>query len=211
MNPRWLFLTNWAAGARYALAPRRNSKIAIGVTGRSGIFGRDDNQLGGVPVAVTLQQLDTSLHEQPVMYSPAMNFRSAGADIEPCESDFVVVVTGALGISETPVQILIGEAKTGGSIDEQDVRKLGKLAEAIQTHLGQCFILFSKTEVFTPDEVSLARTLNSQYQFGVILWSHEELEPYFLYERAADRLGRNRYASTLTDMANVTHQLWFTS
>ena len=55
------------------------------------------------------------------------------------------------------------------------------------------------------------RTINSQYQFGVILWSHEELEPYFLYERAADRLGRNCYASTLTDMANVTHQLWFTS
>ena len=66
------------------------------------------------------------------------------------------MVTGALGISETPVQILIGEAKTGGSIDEQDVGKPGKLAEAIQTHLGQCFILFSKTVVFTPDEVSLA-------------------------------------------------------
>jgi hypothetical protein len=43
----------------------------------------------------------------------------------------------------------------------------------------------------------------------VILWSQKELEPYFVYERAADRLGEARYASTLTDMANVTHQLWF--
>jgi hypothetical protein len=176
---------------------------------RSGIFGRDDNQLGGVPVAVTLQQLDTSLHDRLVMFSSAINFRSAGADIEACESDFVAVVSGALGISETPVQILIGEAKTGKSIDEQDVRKLGKLANAIPKHLAQCFILFSKTEAFTADEIALARTLNSQHDRRVILWSQEELEPYFLYERAADRLGQARYASTLTDMADVTHELWF--
>jgi len=166
--------------------------------------------LGGVPVAITLQQLDTSLTDRRIMHSPAMNFRSAGADIEPCESDFVAVVSGALGISETPVQILIGEAKTGKPIDEQDVRKLAKLAKAIPERLAQCFILFSKTEAFTPDEVALARALNSQYERRVILWSQEELEPYFLYERAADRLGQARYASTLTDMANVTHQLWFT-
>jgi hypothetical protein len=165
--------------------------------------------LGGVPVAVTLQQLDTSLHDRLDMYSSAMNFRSAGADIEACESDFVAVASGALGISETPVQILIGEAKTGKPIDEQDVRKLGKLANAIPKHLGQCFILFSKTETFTADEVVLARTLNSQHERRVILWSQEELEPYFLYERAAGRLGQARYVTTLTDMANVTHQLWF--
>lgn len=174
---------------------------------RSGIFGRDDNQLGGVRVAVTLQQLDTSLHDRLVMYSSAINFRSAGADIEACESDFVAVVSGAF--FETPVQILVGEAKTGKPIDQQDVRKLGKLANAIPKHLGQCFILFSKTEAFTADEVALARTLNSQHERRVILWSQKELEPYFVYERAADRLGEARYASTLTDMANVTHQLWF--
>jgi len=176
---------------------------------RSGIFGRDDNQLGGVPVAVTLQQLDTTLRDRLIMYSPAMNFRSAGADIEPCESDFVAVVSGARGISETPVQILIGEAKTGKPIDEQDVRKLGKLAKAIPKKFGQCFILFSKTDAFTPNEVALARTLNSQDERRVILWSQEELEPYFPYERAEDRLGQACYASTLTEMANVTHQLWF--
>jgi hypothetical protein len=176
---------------------------------RSGIFGRDDNQLGGVPVALTLQQLDTSLRDRLVMYSSAMNFRSAGADIEPCESDFVAVVSGASGRSESPAQILIGEAKTGKPIDEQDVRKLGKLAKAIPKHLAQCFILLSKTETFSPDEIALAKTLNTEYERRVILWSRDELEPYYLYERAQDRLGERRYATTLTDMANITHQLWF--
>jgi hypothetical protein len=178
---------------------------------RSGIFGRDDNQLGGVPVAVTLQQLDTSLRDRLIMYSPAMNFRSAGGDIEPCESDFVAVVSGAPGISDNPVQILIGEAKTGKPIDEQDVRKLGKLAKAIPERLGQCFILFSKTETFTQHEIALARTLNSQHERRVIIWSQDQLEPYFLYERTADRLGQAPHASTLTAMADATHKLWFAS
>ena len=177
---------------------------------RSGIFGRNDNQLGGVPVALTLQQLDTSLHDRLIMYSPAVNFRSAGADLEPCESDFVAVVSGALGISESPVQLLFSEAKTGGPINEQDIRKLGQLANAIPEHLAQSFILFSKTDIFSADEVSLARTLNSEHRRRVILWSREELEPYYPYERAKDRLGEHCYASTLTDMVNITQRLWFT-
>jgi hypothetical protein len=177
---------------------------------RSGIFGREDDQLGGVPVALTLQQLSTSLHDQLVMYSTAMKFRPAGADIEPCEADLVAVICGMLGISESPVQILFGEAKTGRRIDEEDIRKLGKLARAIPKDLAQSFILFSKTETFSADEIRLAQTLNDQYERRVILWSRDELEPYFLYERAADRLGEQRYASTLTDMANITHRLWFT-
>jgi hypothetical protein len=41
---------------------------------------RDDDQLGGVPVALTLQQLSTSLHDRLIMYSTAVNFGSAGAD-----------------------------------------------------------------------------------------------------------------------------------
>jgi hypothetical protein len=175
---------------------------------RSGIFGRDDDQLGGVPVALTLQQIDTSLRDRLIMYSSAVNFRSAGVDIEPCESDFVAVVSG-LG-SESPVQLLFGEAKTGKPIDEEDVRKLGKLAMAVPTHLAQCFILFSKTDTFSSDEVSLARSLNSEYKRRVILWSRDELEPYFLYERAKDKLGKNSTAVTLTDMANITQRLWFT-
>jgi hypothetical protein len=164
---------------------------------RSGIFGRDDDQLGGVPVALTLQQLSASLHENLIMYSTAVNFSSAGADIEPCESDFVVVISGARGISESPVQLLFGEAKAAGPIDESDVRKLGKLASAVPKHLAQSF-------------KRLAKTLNTQYERRVILWSRDELEPYFLYERSAGKLGQGRYASALTDMANNTHDLWFT-
>jgi hypothetical protein len=176
---------------------------------RSGIFGRDDNQLGGVPVALTLQQLSDAISDNIIMYSTAVNFRPEGADIEPCEADFVAVVSGAIGISESPVQLLFGEAKTSGSIDEQDIRKLGKLADTIPPHIAQTFILFAKTDAFLADEIRLAKSLNSQYRRRVILWSRDELEPEFVYDRAEGRLGARQYATTLTDMANITQQLWF--
>jgi len=176
---------------------------------RSGIFGRNDDQLGGVPVAVTLQQLSTSLHGNAVMYSTGINFRPNGADIEICESDFVVVVTGNLGVEKAPVQIVFGEAKTEGTIDQQDIRKLRKLADAVPREIASVYILLSKTGTFSPDEVELAKTLNTDYRRRVILWSREELEPFYPYERSKERLGDSWHAASLSDMARITHHLHF--
>jgi hypothetical protein len=176
---------------------------------RSGIFGRYDNQLGGIPVALTLQQLDIALDDSLLMYTTALNFRSSGAAIEPCEADFIGVVAGAEGINEAPVQILFGEAKAHGAFDAADLRKLGRLADAVPPDLADAFIMFAKTDAFTNDEIGLAQTLNDQYRRRVILWSREELEPYHVYERSEAQLGQRQYATTLTDMASVTDLLWF--
>ena len=133
-----------------------------------------------------------------------MNFRPAGAAIEPCESDFVGVVAG-----ESPVQMVFGEAKSEGAFDEQDVRKLGLLADAVPHDLAEIFILFSKTGTLSREEIALARTLNSGHTRRVILWSRDELEPFYPYQRSRARLGDAWAAATLTDMANVTHRLYF--
>jgi hypothetical protein len=95
-----------------------------------------------------LQQLSNSLHDNFLMYSTGMNFRSNGAAIEPCESDFVGVVAGALGISESPVQIVFGEAKTEGPIDAQDIRKLGKLPTLYRASLQKSYSIFKDWNVF---------------------------------------------------------------
>ena len=176
---------------------------------RSGLFGRDDHQLGGIPIALALQQLEIALHDSLLMYATSLNFRSPSGAIEPCEADFLGIIAGALGINEAPVQVLLGEAKTRGAFDAQDVRKLGCLADAVPPNLADAFILFAKTEAFTNDEVRLAQSLNDQYRKRVILWSHNELEPDEVYERSEARLGRQQYATTLSDMASVTEKLWF--
>jgi hypothetical protein len=178
---------------------------------RSGLFGRDDNQLGGIPVALALQQLDTSLNEQLLMYSTALEFKSQTTKIEKCEGDFVAVVAGRPAIDETPVQILIGEVKTSGEIDAEDTRKLGMLADVIPKKLAQAFIMFAKTGTFSEGEIALAKSLNSQGQQRVILWSRDELEPYFVYERSKAGPGGVRYASSLIDMVQATNKLFFGS
>jgi len=69
--------------------------------------------------------------------------------------------------------------------------------------------MFAKTDRFTPDEIALARTLNSRRQ-RVILWSQDELEPYHVYERSEHRLPEKlKYSRTLTDLARITNVLWF--
>jgi len=176
---------------------------------RSGLFGRDDNQLGSIPVTLAIQQLDATLHERLLMYSTAVEFKSATSIIEQCEADFVAVVAGATPFRESPVQILFGEAKMGIEFNTDDVRKLSKLADAVPSDLADTFIMFAKTEAFTDGEARLAQTLNSQYRKRVILLSVDELEPYYVYERSEKRLGHDAIATTLTDMAQVTHRLWF--
>jgi hypothetical protein len=176
---------------------------------RSGLFGRDDNQLGSIPVTLAIQQLATTLHERLLMYSTAVEFTSTTSIIEKCEADFLAVVAGAPVTRELPVQILFGEAKTGMEFNADDVRKLGKLADAVPSDLADAFIMFAKTEAFTIDEVQLAQTLNSQYRKRVILLSVDELEPYYVYERSEKRLGQDATATCLTDMAQATHRLWF--
>jgi hypothetical protein len=175
---------------------------------RSGLFGRDDHQLGGIPVALTLQQLATALRDRLLMYATALEFRPGRTAIEPCESDFLAVVAGS-GREEHAVQLLFGEVKTHSAFDANDVRKLGQLADAIPRELGEGFIMFAKTDHFTDDEIALTRTLNGPYRRRVILWSQDELEPFHVYERSEAKLGQRQYATTLSDMASVTEQLWF--
>ena len=117
--------------------------------------------------------------------------------------DFLGIVAGLGGLSRSPVQIILGEAKTRKEIDAEDARKLGKLADAIPRDLAATYIMFSKTDAFSSDEVRIAKSLNSQFNHRVVLWSREELEPYFVYERSKDRLDRP-YATSISDMVNIT-------
>ena len=162
----------------------------------------------GVPVAILA-------HGQITVRGPVFlpvskcqrPFVCTGSAIEACESDFVGIVGGG-GSAEAPVQIVFGETKTEGSIDDNDIRRLGKLADAVPRNLARAYILLSKTSTFSTDEIALAKTLNVDYRRRVILWSRDELE-HFLYEGAKDRLGADWHAVSLRDMADITHRLYF--
>lgn len=179
---------------------------------RSGLFGKIDDQGGSIPVALTLQQLDTRMSDRVLMYSTSLNFKAGDTSIPVCEADFVMLVAGYDGLQEAPLQIIFGECKSeGGEIDADDIHKLGSLADAVPPELADAYIMFSKTGTFVDDELMLIRSLNSEHHRRVIIWSEDELEPYFVYERSKEELGDKFYSSGLSEMASVTETLFFAS
>lgn len=172
---------------------------------RSGLFGREDHQQGAIPVALTLQQLDTVLHGDSI-YVTGMKIEPTTASILPCESDFVFV--SELGYSPG-VKIAIGECKGRGEITDDDVSKLGRVADAFPTNRVEAFIVFAKAAPFTADEVARCRAAQPPHGRRVILLSDRELEPYFVYERAEQEFDMRSTAVSLEDLALGTHQIYF--
>ena len=176
---------------------------------RSGLFGREDHQEGSIPVALTLLQLDTVISMKRKVLVTAMNIAPISANIECCESDFVVVTQAP---RDNRIQIVIGECTTGGpknEITKDDVRKLTKIADAFPLNRVEPFILFSKTNPFTMEEVSICQEAKAPNRFRVILLSDRELEPYFVYERTSQDFNINRFANSLNDLAEATHHIYF--
>jgi hypothetical protein len=170
----------------------------------SGLFGREDNQEGGVPVALTLQQLDTTLR-RPILWLPALNLEPLTANIEKCETDFVLLYQDWRG----RVKLVMGECKTNKQIDEDDVRHLSKVADAFPTDRFDVFLVFSKAGEFTPDEIQRCRLADSETRRRTILLSERELEPYRIYERTAKEFAIERTAISLEDMVQATQGVYF--
>jgi hypothetical protein len=90
-----------------------------------------------------------------------------------------------------------------------DVRKLTQVADALPKDRIQPYIVFSKTVPFTPEEIARCRAAQPPGRKRVILLSDRELEPYFVYERAAREFEIDQTAISLEDLANTTHSLYF--
>jgi hypothetical protein len=171
---------------------------------RSGLFGREDNQEGGVPVALTLQQLETTLH-RPILWLPALNLKPLTAKIEKCETDFVLLYQSWRG----RVSLVIGECKTNREIDADDVRNLAKVADAFPTDRFDVFLVFSKAGQFTPDEIERCRSADSKTRPRTILLSARELEPYRIYKQTAKEFAIDETAVSLEDMVKATRGVYF--
>jgi len=172
---------------------------------RSGLFGRDDNQEGAIPVVLTLQQLDTTLHSGRLLYTAAMTLKPKSAKIRPCETDFVALVPHS---REGKIEIVIGECKTRQAIEDDDVAKLQAVAEAFPKERFNVYVVFAKLDVFSEEELNRVRRLNPRYPPRVIILSPPQLDPYYAYEEAKERDGKRLIVVSLSDMARATSQIF---
>jgi hypothetical protein len=175
---------------------------------RSGLFGKEDNQEGSIPVALTLQQLDTCVNRSfgGSLLLTNMLLQPAGANIQACETDiFVAISKGDI------LQVAVGECKdAGGPIELDDAKKLAAVADSLDSAKFEAYIVFSKTGPFTPEEIENCR--GAQLKGGglrVILLSDRELEPYFVYEKASQQFEVRQSGVSLEDMARATHDIFF--
>ena len=174
---------------------------------RSGLFGRDDHQGGGVPVAVVLQQLETVLHSNMFAWTTGLNLVRPGPNGWKCESDFVVITDG----HRDGPQIIFSETKSrGGEITADDVANLTRLADVFEGSSLQPYIIFAKTGSFSAEEIERCRAAQVERRFRVIMLSERELEPYFVYERTAVEFDIQSTAINLEDLAAATQFVFFT-
>jgi hypothetical protein len=183
---------------------------------RSGVMGAERNAQGAVPVALTLQQLETSLHGLPRdIYSPSLDLKPrAGVDLPTCEVDFVWVIPESRGGRPPRTVVLLGECKDQGPIGlaefEEDVKNLRRVADAFPRKRFETFVVLSKLAPFTPEEVRRARTLNGEYQQRVILLTARELEPYMIYARTKREFPNIKgYGGTPEELAQTTSEIYF--
>ena len=171
------------------------------------MFGREDHQQGAIPVALTLQQLDTVLSWGAV-FGTSMTIESSTGAFGACETDLVII--SEKGFYDELLGIAIGECKGHGEITEEDVRKLSQVADAFPKDRIAPFIVFSKTAPFTADEIARCRAAQpTGRRTRVILLSDRALEPDFVYERAEKEFVIDSTAVSLEDLANTTYALYF--
>lgn len=180
---------------------------------RSGVLGAEKNAQGAVPVALTLQQLETNLRGglHDAIYCPSVELEAkAQVDLPKCEVDFVWVIPGQY---PQKTAVILGECKDQGPVRldefEKDVHNLRRVADALPRQRFKTFVLLSKLGPFTRDEIERAKTLNDEFGRRTILLTSRELEPYFMYERTKTEFDINGHAGTPEDLAQATHIIYF--
>lgn len=178
---------------------------------RTGILGVERNAAGAIPVALVLQQLHVNLRGSLQSYGYGASYDLRPTDpaggLPVCETDFVALVHEP---RSTKPAVVIGECKdAGGVIDANDIEHLRQVADAFPKERFATYIVLAKLSAFTPNEIELAKALNTRFSRRAILLTHEELEPYRFYERHRDVLGDDRHVSSLSDLAKATHRMYF--
>jgi hypothetical protein len=180
---------------------------------RSGLLGAERNAQGAVPVALTLQQLDTNIGGglEKGRYFPSLDLiPRQNADLPSCEIDFVWIIARQY---PRKTVVILGECKDRGPIElnefKKDVENLRRVADAFPRKRFKTFVLVTKLSPFTPDEIELAKALNDKYRQRAILLTSRELEPYHIYERTKSELDIHSYGGVPEELARVTAHIYF--
>lgn len=141
---------------------------------KSGLFARDNNQEGAIPVIVSLLTFARIFDSHKLIYSTSLNLQNS----KKCEIDFCILQYDR----GDKIQLGIAECKSEGqNINQQDIDNLKQVQDDINKLGIDCYIIFSKTaDNYGGEEIVLFNSLKTEGRKFVIL-SNKELEPYHPY------------------------------
>ena len=164
---------------------------------KSGLFAKDNNQEGAIPVLLTLLVFLRILGMSQFVWTTSLKLDPPG-----CETDFCILNYRWMG----GIEIAVGECKSGGrQIDKQDVENLKKVWKKLTVSDLECYVTFAKTtDGFAPDEVALLTEVADQ-GIPMILLTNCEMEPYEPYREKESGLPE-QYPHSLGEMARKLHE-----
>lgn len=180
---------------------------------RSGVLGAERNAQGAVPVVLTLQQLAINFSRtfHKGMYSPSLDLTKKAQTQNECEVDFVWIIPRPY---PRKTVVILGECKDQGPIGQEefkkDIENMQRVADALPHKRFKTFILLSKLNPFTPEEIGIAQPLNTEHKLRAILLTARELEPYHIYERTKAEFDIDNHGGTPEALAQVTAKIYFT-
>jgi len=162
---------------------------------KSGLFAKDNDQEGSLPVILTLLQLKRlNLYSSNFLYNPSLNLKF---DLIKCEIDFCIMQNNI----NNKIEIGIAECKSqGGEINQKDINNFKLIRSKFEKVNIECYFIFSKTAKFTPQEINLFKNLEKE-NIGCILFTDKELEPYYPYEEYKDKELPRKHPMSLKELA----------
>lgn len=179
---------------------------------RSGLFGEENEQEGAIPVLLSLLQLVRVKQEVFTFTNYNLAFNNS-----QCEVDLIALSVNQHYYDKTP-EIVIGECKSPGlrekensqtildntkkkyQISDKDIENMVKVKEFLDDSGFRSYLLFSTTaKKFSEDEIKRFKALDKQ-RVPLILFTANELEPYFPYERYKREMLPQRHAVSFEDL-----------
>jgi hypothetical protein len=169
---------------------------------KSGLFAKDNNQEGAIPVILTLLQLHRQFSHFGYGYSPALKIRgnSVNCEIDLCVLQYQIGEQIEMGIAECKSE--------GGEITTDDIMKFKAVQDKLNSIGIKCSLIFSKTaESFRPEEIILFDALGDE-NINCILLLNKELEPYYPYEAYERHELTDKHPNTLEAMARNSRKIY---
>jgi len=172
---------------------------------KSGLFSKDNNQEGAIPVILTLIQFNTMLRSfNNFIYTTSLKLNN---NLSNCEVDFCLLNIDRF---DGEIEIGIAECKSeGGNIDIKDIKNMKLIRDKFQEKNINCYLIFSKTsDQFTSNEIKLFEKELHDKGVSFIIFTNKELEPFQIYDKYHKGEIFKKHVFSLKDMAQNTSSIF---